>query len=564
MYLYPPIPLLAAQKKGPRDRTYPAGIYITPDTIYAIQFRVHAGILQIQHFGQIATPPASIAPNNGAVRDPQALTFALHALWRQVGFKTKKTVVSVWGSDLLVRQIDFPPMPENMLNETVLMSELERYPLFEGKNVVADAFVVKKSEQGLQTCVAATDKDVIDGLRMAIDQAGLTLIGTDIAQFSLLRTLVATGDISPTADWGCLEILPGKLAISLWNRTNLLSWREAEIDDLHHSILDAGNIEDLAQRIFLEVSRSLQVVGGFSPKRFLVTALNTADAQWLSERLESELGLNAYIAVAHRDLVGKTGPSADSFLIAAGGSLWLHEAFPSHLNFYKPKNFMLQLQRSLDRYVPAINIPQHDISPIFKVSLGLGIAGMVGIHFAKGYFKSEQEKLQTQIQEVQAQATLFQAKSQDAELLRLKDTVMMISKPMGWPIEAFLGTIREQIPHDTWLSSLSFEVGGSLKLDGAAIKINSPLLFAYNLGQLEDIQQVDLSKISRAKDGTHSFTLSLVLKSGTPAPAASPGAVPQPGQPGTVPQPAQPGAVPPPVPPPAGMPTDSGPPGGPR
>jgi type IV pilus assembly protein PilM len=138
----------------------------------------------------------------GEVRDPRAVADVLRALWVQGGFKTKKVVLGIGNSRVLVRDLTIPKMPVSRIREALPYQVqdslpvpvgdalLDFYPASEG---VADGLGV------IHGLLVAGMRSVIETNVKALELAGLQAVSVDLIPFALSRLLLPAEDTGHTA-----------------------------------------------------------------------------------------------------------------------------------------------------------------------------------------------------------------------------------------------------------------------------------------------------------------------------------------------------------------------------
>jgi len=147
--------------------------------------------LQLRRFGQVALPVGAVAA--GEVRDAVAVGAALRRLWEEVPFSTRRVVVGVGSSRVVVRPAELPAMPEEELAAALRFEagELIPIPLDDAEldfQVVGEQ-VGDDGERRAQLLLAAAHRSAVALLLEALALAGLRATTVDVAPVALVRAL---------------------------------------------------------------------------------------------------------------------------------------------------------------------------------------------------------------------------------------------------------------------------------------------------------------------------------------------------------------------------------------
>jgi type IV pilus assembly protein PilM len=142
-------------------------------------------------------PLAPGAVENGEVRDPEAVAEALRELWQRGGFKSRQVFMGVGNQRLVVREIALPYLPEKELKESLGFQVQEFIPMSVDEAVL-DYDPIAEFEQDdrkmLRMLLVAAQRQMVDMVVTAIQEAKLEPMGLDLVPFALVRA-IGTADV---------------------------------------------------------------------------------------------------------------------------------------------------------------------------------------------------------------------------------------------------------------------------------------------------------------------------------------------------------------------------------
>jgi type IV pilus assembly protein PilM len=167
------------------------GLDIGTFAVRAAEVRVSDGEPVLLRFGQVALPRGAVRA--GEVVDPEAVGEALRRLWREAGFRGRRVVVGVANAGVVVRQADFPAMPEEDLRAALRFEAGELIPIpleeVELDFQLLEEFVGPEGEARVRILLAAGQRAMLDALLSALSAAGLSATMVDVAPLALVRAL---------------------------------------------------------------------------------------------------------------------------------------------------------------------------------------------------------------------------------------------------------------------------------------------------------------------------------------------------------------------------------------
>jgi type IV pilus assembly protein PilM len=147
-------------------------------------------------YHQIPVPEAAV--DRGDVVDKDTVASALKQLWVQARFKTRKVIVGVGNSRVLVRELSVPRMPMNRIRETLPFQVQDVLPVPVAEALLDFYPVAEAQEDGkpvIQGLLVAAIKESVLATVEAVEAARLEPIDVDLVPFALHRA-VMTGPAS--------------------------------------------------------------------------------------------------------------------------------------------------------------------------------------------------------------------------------------------------------------------------------------------------------------------------------------------------------------------------------
>ena len=162
------------------------GLDIGATSILAVESRASKGGPAVVHSGQIPLPAGAV--QNGVIQDEKAVTAALRELWTLGRFSTRRVVLGVTSSQVVVRAMSVSNVPRREMRKSLPFQVKQILP-FAVERSLLDFQPLEnpgeaKTVRGL--LVAAPKELVLTAVRTA-EQAGLHVVQVDLASFALLR-----------------------------------------------------------------------------------------------------------------------------------------------------------------------------------------------------------------------------------------------------------------------------------------------------------------------------------------------------------------------------------------
>ena len=134
----------------------------------------------------------------GAIKDPEAVTEIIRQLKKNTGIKEKKVAISIGGYSIIVKKINVQTMTEEKLLETIHF-EAEQYIPFDVNDVNLDFQILGENENNpkqMSVLLVAAKKDLIDDYINLVSSAKLIPSIIDVDAFAL-QNIYETNYFSP-------------------------------------------------------------------------------------------------------------------------------------------------------------------------------------------------------------------------------------------------------------------------------------------------------------------------------------------------------------------------------
>lgn len=140
---------------------------------------------------------AAVAPcprdavKDGVIVNILDVSNAIKTMLRDAGIKATGTICGVSGSQVIVRQVQFPRMPESSLRKSIRY-EASKYISASVEDSVTEFEIIGDAEDPSQMNVwlVATPREMIDSRVGVLESVGLEPLAIDIEAFALIRSLV--------------------------------------------------------------------------------------------------------------------------------------------------------------------------------------------------------------------------------------------------------------------------------------------------------------------------------------------------------------------------------------
>jgi type IV pilus assembly protein PilM len=176
------------------------GLDIGTSGVRAAELSVGKDHLTLEKFGQVALPEGVV--RDGEVMDVDAVAEAVRTLWSHTRFSSKKVVIGVSNSKVIVRQVDLPWLPPNELRTALPFQVQDFIPIPVDQAVLdfltLEELTVEGGGRMLRGLLVAASREMVMNSVTAVQQAGLTPTMVDLTSFAVLRSLSRPTGIAAT------------------------------------------------------------------------------------------------------------------------------------------------------------------------------------------------------------------------------------------------------------------------------------------------------------------------------------------------------------------------------
>ncbi len=155
-----------------------------------MEVRLSGDRWEVRRFAQVGLPPGAVV--DGEVRSEEEVGAALRRLWTEGGFSSRRVVLGVSGTRLVVRQADVPDVPQKEMRSALGFRIEDLVPL-PAANVEFDFGPIPRSSDGgggdRTIVLAAAHGDIVRAQLVAAKAAKLEVTAVDAAPLALLRAL---------------------------------------------------------------------------------------------------------------------------------------------------------------------------------------------------------------------------------------------------------------------------------------------------------------------------------------------------------------------------------------
>ena len=165
------------------------GIDIGSNCIKAVEIEPTASGWTLVNAAVAPTPKDCI--KDGSIVNIADVSADIRTMLREAGIKATSAVCAISGSQVIVRQVQFPKMPEATLRKSIRY-EASKYISSSMEDSIVEFQILGDAEDPTQMNVmlVAAPREMIDSRVTALESAGLEPLVIDIESFALIRSLV--------------------------------------------------------------------------------------------------------------------------------------------------------------------------------------------------------------------------------------------------------------------------------------------------------------------------------------------------------------------------------------
>ncbi|MBZ0109327.1 MAG: type IV pilus assembly protein PilM [Candidatus Scalindua rubra] len=192
------------------------GIDIGSYWIKVLEFSLTGKCPEVRGLAKKKLPPGM----RTAERDPEAVAKLIKECLAEGGISARDVVVMVSGSQVFVRRITMPPMPQDELDE-VIPFEATKQVSFSVEQLEVDYIIVGEKDVGgvknQDILLAATPKEVVEQQKSIIRAAGLRIVAVTVAPMVLWKAFQLSNKTCEDRVIALLDIGHERTTISLLN-----------------------------------------------------------------------------------------------------------------------------------------------------------------------------------------------------------------------------------------------------------------------------------------------------------------------------------------------------------
>jgi type IV pilus assembly protein PilM len=468
------------------------GIEIGEDEIRVVKLHRSARGAVLQSAGSFPTPPGAVS--GGTVTDPRLLAEGLRGAFRRYEIRGGEAVVGLPGRASASRVLELPVMAREEMT-AVVAGEMEHYRMIPMNQGTFDFIVLGEATEDtrrLPILVIAADKKVVDSYREALRLAGMQMAALEPLSLAASRALFpvlergGTALLTVGARAGELAVFHnGALRYSRQIDVGALEIAEenpADPDAVGQFELETDKGPELPrleraggnrQSLVYEIQRSLGFYHREAPNAErvdrMIVCVDTERVHDLKPFLESSLGLPVAFGEPFKDmlysderfnpeLLARTGPAYGP---AVGLALRMLEETP-------------RVPR-LDLSITGVESRMAKVAPRWLVgaltgSVVLVLAVLIGMLVVDRTVRARQVELGRAKQELARVSKEEQERTSAAKRAQEAQSIVQLR---GLPWSDILFQVSESIPDKVWLTSLGFDSGNALSLEGVAFSATS-------------------------------------------------------------------------------------------
>ena len=165
------------------------GIDIGSSCIKAVEIEPTAGGWKLANAAVMPTPRDAI--KDGVIINIIDVSHGIRSMLKEAGIKATGAISAISGSQVIVRQVQFPKMPESALRKSIRYEASKYISSSIDDSVVEFEILGDGDEPGqMNTMLVAAPREMVDSRVSVLETAGLEPMVIDIEAFALIRALV--------------------------------------------------------------------------------------------------------------------------------------------------------------------------------------------------------------------------------------------------------------------------------------------------------------------------------------------------------------------------------------
>lgn len=165
------------------------GIDIGSSCIKAIEIEPTGGGWKLTNAAVMSTPRDAI--KDGVVINIIDVSHGIRSMLKEAGIKATGAIGAISGSQVIVRQVQFPTMPEAALRKSIRY-EASKYISSSMEDSVVEFQIMGDAEEAgqMNAMLVAAPREMVESRVSVLEAAGLEPMVIDIEAFALIRALV--------------------------------------------------------------------------------------------------------------------------------------------------------------------------------------------------------------------------------------------------------------------------------------------------------------------------------------------------------------------------------------
>ena len=137
------------------------------------------------------TPTPADSIKDGVIVDVSAVSSEIRTMLKNAGIRSTGAICGISGSQVIVRQVQFPKMPEAFLRKSIKY-EASKYISSSMEDSIVEFEILGDAEEpgNMSVMLVAAPREMVESRVSALETAGLEPLVMDLEAFALIRSLV--------------------------------------------------------------------------------------------------------------------------------------------------------------------------------------------------------------------------------------------------------------------------------------------------------------------------------------------------------------------------------------